>query len=209
MSEALGMDAIIKHAKEQEKKWDWLGAAKSYQEALLSQKDRQTNAAIREREGYALYRAARQSDTSNEFRGRMNEALASYGKAKEFYEDTKDGSTARKLRCESWLAYINYWLALDVAEKEKLVSEAWKLASAAFKLFRDQEEATECARTYNQLSEAALLGCTIEWDPKNIEATNKSAIETGDEAIQLASRLADNDGLSSAYARTAQFLSNL
>lgn len=144
-----------------------------------------------------------QAENQNQFRERIVQAISAYGRASESY--AKLSTDGKQARCDAMLAYMKYWFADNFVEKGSMLNEAWKLAKDAFKLFRDQEDAVECARTYNQLSETALLQCLLEWHHSNIESTIKSAIETGDETIRLVSRLADHNELSKAYVKTASF----
>ncbi len=149
------MESILSLAREQEKSYDWPQASESYQKGLdlISETELGRRAGLQEDLAYAFYRASMQAENQNQFRERIVQAVSAYGRASEFY--AKLSSEGKQARCDAVLAYMKYWFADNFAEKASMLNEAWKLAKAAFKLFRDDEELAECARTYNQLSDCA------------------------------------------------------
>lgn len=95
------MEEILHQAEGLEKKYDWLGAAESYEKALklLSEDDFSRKGDTNERLGYALYRAAFQAESNSGFKERMPQAVSAYEKAKGFYERlTESVKTPRILR---------------------------------------------------------------------------------------------------------------
>ncbi len=86
MSDASSVEAFLSQAEEREKLYNWLGAAEFYEKTFdsASRADSLKLGQIQERTGYALYRAAMQAESVDEFRERMPGAVACYERAKSF-----------------------------------------------------------------------------------------------------------------------------
>jgi len=209
MSEAFGIEQILSQGKEHEKEYDWLGAAESYRNALglVPEQDFLKMGEICERLGYALYRAAMQAESGNEFRDRMRQAVANYEKAKEFYEILSEPrKTPRMLCCDATIAQVSYWFASEVSEKKRLLDKCWQLTKEALKAFKEAGNALEYGKTYNQLSSTAHLICALEWNFQAREKIVREAIEYGEQAINLLSGVGDSSELAIAYVETATYL---
>jgi hypothetical protein len=193
-----------------EKEYDWLGAAESYEKALnlLSEDDFSKMGGIHECLGYALYRAAFQAESNDEFRQRLHQAIADYDKAREHYQRLNElKKTGTVLRCDAMITYIGYWLALEASEKKRLVDECWALTKASLKALSESGLAQEYGETYNTLSSSALLAYCLEWNYQARKGIMKEAVEHGEAAIQFLAGTDDKDELARAYARTSFCLS--
>jgi len=206
MSEGLSAEQILGKAAENEKEYDWLGAAEFYGKALslVPEAGLMKFGQIQERMGYAFYRAAMQAESVNEFRDRMSHSVAHYEKAKESYEKMSEaGKTPRILRCDATIAYIGYWLASEVPEKKRLLEYCWRLAKESLKAFNEAGDGWEYGKTYNQLSSSVVFGFCLEWDFQAREKLTREAVEHGEQAIRSLSPFKDSCELATAYARTA------
>ena len=210
MSKTSSVDAILTQASMKEKEHDWLGAAETYAKGLdsISAQDFSSLGDLHERLGYAFRKAAMQVEDVNEFKNRMNKAAAHYGKALEAYERISDSETAKAkgLRCSAAKAYVEHWLAADSSEKKKWLDECWKLATESMRTFEKGEERSEFAKTYLQLSDAAIFLFTREPDFKSREKVIQEAVESGEKTINFLSPSGDACQLAMAYARTVVFL---
>jgi hypothetical protein len=209
MSNASGAEAVLIQAEKQEKEYDWLGAAESYENCLtsVSQEDASRLGNTHERLGYALSRAAVQADNADEFMERMHKAGLSYEKAREAYlKSSGKVRDPKAVRCGAMKAYIDHWLATEASEKKRLLDECWNLTKESLKGFEEAEEPLEYGKTHNQLSSSTIFIFTREWDFKSREKVMLEAVESGEKAIKFLSNSNDVSELARTYVRTVVFL---
>ncbi len=203
------MEQILARAREQEQEYDWLRAAESYSNVLnlASEQDFSRKAEFYERSGFALYRAAMQADSVDEFKARINHAIGNYEGAREFLGKLSGlGSTARTLRCRAMVSYLGFWLTAEVPEKKRLLDESWKLTMEALKAFKEIGGALEYGMTYNQLSMGAGLGAELEWKPQDRNRIVREAVLHGKQAIEFLSSLRGREGVAETCVKIAGFL---
>ena len=210
MSNTSNVDAILTKANTEEKEYNWLGAAETYAKGLdsISAQDFSGLGDLHERLGYAFRKAAMQTEDVNEFKNRMSKSAAHYGKALEAYGRINDSeaASAKGLRCDAAKAYVAHWLASDSSEKKKWLDECWKLVAESMRTFEKTEEHDEFAKTYVQLSDAAIFLFTREPDFKSREKVIQEAVESGEKAIRFLATSENVSELASAYARTVVLL---
>jgi len=202
------LEEILHQAERSEKEYDWLSAAELYEKALglVSENDFKKGE-THERLGHALYRAAFQAESSNDFQKRMRQAIEDYRKAKEFYGKMGEPeNAARMFRCDAMIAQVSYWLASSPQEKKKLTGECWTHAKACLEAFEKASEAYEYGKTYNQLSTCIDLGFFFGWDFKARERMIKEALEYGEKTIKFLFTVGNSVELARAYVKTANFL---
>jgi hypothetical protein len=210
MSEPLSVESILGQIGEQEKEYDWLGAAESYKKTLIlvPGRDFLKLGEIHERLGCAFYWAAMQAESQEEFKDRMCKAVAGYEKAKGFYERmSEQGKTPRMLRCDAMIAFIDYWLASKVPERKRLLDECWQRTKEALDAFKESGNALEYGKTYNELSLSAYHLYSLEWNFQAAEKIIREAVGYGEQAITLLSGVKDRYELAKAYVKTAHYLS--
>jgi len=203
------VEEILHQAERLEKEYDWFGAAESYEKAmgLVPEDDSARKGKIHERLGYAFYRFAFQAESSDEFRQRLGQAAANYEKARELYQRLNEPKKIGIVcRCDAMIAYIGYWLASEVPEKRRMLSECWRLTKEALKSFEETGETSQHGRTYNQLSSSVVFGFCLEWDFQAREKLIREAVEHGEQAIKFLSAPEDIRELAKAYAKTAFYL---
>ncbi len=203
------LELILGDAEEKERKYAWLRAVKSYVKALdlVPSADYSKRAKIRERIGYAYFRAAMQAEHRDDFESRCNQATEYYRQAKALISRIeKLDEKARALRCDAMIAYLGYWLASEVPEKKRLLDVCWTLAKKSLKEFKKAGNAWEYGRTYNQLSISAFLGSALDWSFEARERVVREAVEHGEQAIKFLSTLEDHHELAAAYVKTAGYL---
>ncbi len=206
LSQTPEAELILAEAKDQEREHDWLGAADSYKRFLELGPGREDvkRAETVERLGYALYRAARQADTAEEFKARIGQSRIRYEQGHDLYE--KLSSVGRKLRCDAMIQHIGFWLASKPDERKKLATEAWRLTRQALEAFEQAGEAQEYGRTYNQAPGNAGFASTLEWNPEAARGFARETVETGEQAISLLTSIGDRHELPRAYFTTATCL---
>lgn len=204
-----GVEAILSQAEKLERQYNWLGAIESYRKALslVSEQDFSRMGEIHERLGYALYRAAMQARSMQEFKVRCVKAIENYEESKEFYAGLRVPEKApRMLRCEAMIAYIGYWRSSKVSEKKRLIDECWRLVKECLKASVEAGSPLEYGKAYNQLSQSALLGFYLEWDFNARKNKIMEAMEHGEQAITFLSTIRDTNELAKAYVKAATYL---
>jgi hypothetical protein len=210
LSAVISVEEILNQAERLEKDCEWLRAAESYEKALklLSEDDFSRKGETHDGLGYAFYRAAFQAESNDEFRQRLNQAIVSYKKARDYYRKLNEPKkTGRILRCGAMVAYVGYWLASEASEKKRLLGECWRFAQDSLRASEESGEAEEYGETFNQLSASALLWFCFEWDYQARKRIIKEVVDHGEAGIKLLSTVDEPDELARAYAKTAFALS--
>jgi tetratricopeptide (TPR) repeat protein len=152
-------ELLLSRAKEQEKEYDWLGAASSYSNAIeaIPKNNFFRVGQTREACAYASFKAAMQAENIKESKDRLSKSEKQYKKAKQSYAEANSPRSASRIhRCEAMIAYLGFWQTSDVPTKKNKVSEAWSSAKRAMDAF-GPDEASEFGKTYNQLFLSAVF----------------------------------------------------
>jgi len=212
MSQRRSSLRVLAQAKEREKKYDWLQAVESYNEAqtsVLKQKNFQKAGEIQERIGFCFQNAAMQAESREEFREKMQYSIEAYEKASGFYETPLNNQTAtRKLRCDAIVKYLGYWLTSDPSEKKKLLDECLELESEALARFSESEDPFEYGKTYNELPLVFFHRAFLEKDRKTLIRVLKKGVQWGEKAIAGLSELGDAYETARAHLTLAICLSD-
>ncbi len=200
---------ILDASRRWEKSYKWQEAAGSYKLALssISEQGPLRTAKLTERIGYALHRAALQSDSTNAFRDTMRAATAEYSRAAGLYEragETEDSPFI--LRCRAMHSYLEYWIAREASEKRSLLGESWHLTKMSLKDFHAMRNSVEFLETFNQLSLAAHLRLPYLSDPKVVREECRQAWRLGELAVKCEAEPAKAAELSRGHVTTASFL---
>ena len=186
---------------------DWLRVALVYSEALenISPHDLTTSAVSREEIGYALFRAAMQSQSEVEFEGRVRQAVENYENAGATYAELGKVGHPSALRTLAMTRYLDFWKARAIEEKQALLEDCWKLTKEALKAFEELGEKREFGITYNRLSWTVMFAATLDDKVENRERRIREAIEEGEKATAF---LESEDKIEAARAaaRTSVFL---
>jgi len=212
MSQRRSSLRVLAQAKEREKKYDWLQAVESYNEAqtsVLKQKNFQKAGEIQERIGFCFQNAAMQAESREEFREKMQYSIEAYEKASGFYETPLNNQTAtRKLRCDAIVKYLGYWLTSDPSEKKKLLDECLELESEALARFSESEDPFEYGKTYNELPLVFFHRAFLEKDRKTLIRVLEKGVQWGEKAIAGLSELGDAYETARAHLTLATCLSD-
>jgi hypothetical protein len=209
LSEAFNVEEILHQAEQLEQEYDWVGATELREKALsmLAQDGFSKIGELSECLGYAFHRAAMQAESPGEFQIRSTKAVQNYQKAKEFYAKAVDSAaTPRILRCDAMITFLGYWLAQKAQEKNRLVTESWRLTKMSLEAFKEVRDTWNYGKTYNQLFLSAGLASFLQWDAKAGEKILKEAVEYGEEAVASLSSLEASQELTKAHVRVATYL---
>jgi len=203
MSKGQSLQRILAHAREKEKKYDWLGAVEFYKKAticVLKQKDPLEAGKIGATSGYCFYRAAFQAETQEEFSKRMQLSIEAYKNAAEQFE--KVHKQTRADYCKALIIWANYWIAPNYMEKRRLLDSCIELWEKVAKNHKEAGDRVEYGKACN-----GLLGCLIdrfeiEQDWPNRRIILAKGLEYGEKAIVNFRQLSDDYELTRAYCLT-------
>ncbi len=205
MPNATSIDTALSSGKRKEESYDWLGAAEIYSASLdsVSPSNYSLAAELHERLGYALRRAAMQADNAVEFRSRLNQAISNYEKSREACGKISNDALnqARCLRCDASKEYVANWLAVESSEKKKSLDNCWKLMGESMQTFQKAKNSEEYAKTFIELSDAAIFLFTREFDFESRKRVIQEAIDSGEKAAEFSSKSEDGFGLAAIHAR--------
>lgn len=184
---------VFQRAALDEKRQSWLEAARRYREALhVASSDSYVMGELHERAGWAISRAALQADEVKEFRERMSQSREAYEAARESYlRLDSPGIQGRVTRCESMVAYADYWLGAPGRERTTKLRQAWQIATAAMNSFAEAGDMEEYTRTFDQVAWSVWVLTYSEWSFQDRKRVAQEAAELARKAAEHRSRSDD------------------
>ena len=193
---------LLEKAKELEKNYEWLQAAKIYEKACDVDKKNILNLAkFHEKKGYCLFRFAFQSEANRKFTQRMLQSADSYSKAGELFQKiSTDNSLAKALRCQAKREYVLSWIETNAKNKIKLLDDWWNLNLKAIKLFKKTDDQLEIVKIYNDLMQGSYDGkFFIELKLEESAKIRDELINFGEQALEILSKINDEHQLARTY----------
>jgi len=188
MAEEKGnLESLLSSAKEQERGYDWQGAAATYSNLIstISKDDVQRIGIIRESIANASYWAAFQSDSLQEFRTRIQKASEDYQKAIDSFKESRERkANARVVRCQAMIEFIRFWVSEKGPDKKKTILEAWRLAKESIAEFEGQSEFLESIQTLNSMWTTAIFGTKFADDPDGLSKPYLEVVDIGERILQ-------------------------
>jgi tetratricopeptide (TPR) repeat protein/KaiC/GvpD/RAD55 family RecA-like ATPase len=197
---------LLADAEKKEKKQEWTAAAECYEKmlSLMPQKDFSRLAEIEGQLGHAYYRAAMQAKNSDQFRDKVRQAAASYGKAREICsKSSMPREKAKKLCYDAMTVYMDFWLALEVSERKRLLDECLIIERKALKAYEENEEIIGLGKTCIELAGFLSDRLDLELDMQTRESLLHEALRVGENAIRIFSEAGDKHELAKAYFVTS------
>jgi KaiC/GvpD/RAD55 family RecA-like ATPase len=184
-----------------EKNHDWLDAAKSYEQILISglQKDRFA-AETWEKIGSSYVLASRQAERTHEFRKLRQLAVEAYEKAAKFFEE--EGLDSQGKTAESLLnaEYARSWLASNSIERRRMLDVCLAFGEKSLEAFKTSGDRSSFGKICNTLSSCLFdlffVTSTLEEKRKIVQ----EGMEKAKDAILALSDLQNNDELLFAYS---------
>lgn len=203
-------EVLLERAGVKEKGYNWVEAARLYEEAAKSFLDKEMvekAAEIREQIGFCFFRAALQADTHEDFRSRMKLAVGAYERAAELSEKAEEeGKRAKISHSKAMAAYASSWIATDPSKKRELLDECWRLGKEVLKDYEEAGDSLGYGRVCNDLSGGCLghrLWLESNWP--ELERMIEEGFSYGEKAIVALSEVGDDYELARAYSWTSWY----
>jgi len=198
MSRSQRLKSILNQANGKEQKYEWLGAAELYGQALGTtlEKDLLRKGELQEQIGYCLYRGAFQAETQEEFKRCMLEAAVAYDRAAGANADVDQ---AKSVHCHAMALYARSWTLVDAAQKKKILDDCSGQLKEAMRFSEEADDSLNYGKSVN-----VLLFCfwdreTVEWDWAENNKHLEEAATHSQSAISTLSEAGDDRELARAY----------
>jgi len=209
MSERQNLEHILGQAKEQEKRYEWLGAVDFHKKALssaLGSQDFLRAGEIVSRIGFCYRRAAFQAENSEIFKERIHLAVESYNQASELFdkaEVAQKEKLAKSTYCKAFSVYANFKLTADLSRKKTLLDECIGMLKEALNAYEEAKDRIGYGKTCNEFLERLEDRISLERDWQKQKIMVWEALNYGEKAIIMLSNAGDDWELARAYLRTS------
>jgi len=192
---------LASKAKEQESKFQWLEAAKSYREFLLSKSlPTSTAAETWKRIGFCYTRASQQSESPEEFKKLRQTAVEAYNRAAETFDKADSlKNQGQKAQCNALAEYVQSWLASDPSERKGELDDCRAFGNKSLALYEESGDQLSYGRMCNDLLLCLLERFYVASDWKEMSDIAQEGINCADKAIAVLSKLEDKKELLRAY----------
>jgi len=192
----------LKKAREQEKKYDWFGAANSYRLVLQGDSEKVSNApGIWERMGFCYQLASRQGEDFEEFKKLAHMAVEAYESAVEILEkENEEESRGKILQQHAAAEYVRSWLASDPLERKETLVRSYELAKRSLDASRNRGEELDYGRTVNDVLECLLERLRVASDFEEMRNLTQEGIECANQAIAVLSKSENRSELLRSYS---------
>jgi tetratricopeptide (TPR) repeat protein len=151
--------ALLEKAKEEENLYNWIEAAKLYEQAAEYYLDKKISEKVAESykmAGHSYERAAETVETAKEYIVLNQHSADAYKKAANLFKQI--GDSAEELECKAEISYVNGLVLSSAKETKMLFSQSYEFFVTSSEYFRKIGDQKGLART---LSRAALLSWYI------------------------------------------------
>jgi len=203
------LESLLDKAKEHEKRYEWLQAAKCYKKAVdLVPKNNILKAAnLHEKRGFCYYRAALQAKTNAKFKKILKQSILAYEKEFELLEKNKNEECqVKKIHADALTAFVRSLIENELKTKKRHLDKWWNLENQVIKAYECSGDLYSAGRICNDLLEYSTFD--RYWLASNFEEHNemrKESLVLAEKAIRIFSHLDDRYELSRAYVYTVWY----
>ena len=190
--------SFLKEAKRLEGQYDWIGAAKLYDQAstlALEKRKFLKAASLFNKLGNACRQAAYQADSKIEFRKRNELAAESYGKVYELYKEKTQVSEPEKKHAEAQALVAKSWIEPEKDKQEEIIDQYINLEEQALKTYEEAGDYLNFGKACNRL--LSFLGEARIWRMTSSE--KQKLFDLGEKSIKIFSNLNDSCELAKVY----------
>ena len=187
-------------AKEMERKYEWLEAAKCYEKASHS-KSGTSAAEIWQRIGFCYNQASKQTKDLEEFKKLRKLAVEAYkNSAKLFEKEESLENQGKTAQCNAIAEYTRSWLAPSPQEKKKMLDDCRAFGNIALKAFRNAGDELNYGKTCNTLLLCLNERLSLASTEKEKRVIAQEGLDCANKAISVLSKLDNKSELLQAYS---------
>jgi len=193
--------ATLKKAKEQEGKYAWLEATKSY-EKLLSSKQTTSSlvAETWEKIGFCYSWASRQTEDLEGFKKLRQLSVEAYKSAAGLFEKEDSlKNQGKSAQCKAIAEYVCSWLASNPSEKRKMLDECIEFGKKSLEVYEKAGDELNYGKACNDLLTCLLERLYVASDSQEMSNVASEGINYANRAIAILSKLTDRSELLRAY----------
>jgi predicted amidohydrolase len=172
MMKAKREGALLERAGVEEKGYNWVEAARLYEEAaksFLGKKMVEEAAGAYKKLGYAYARAAGTAETAEEYAKLSKSAVEAYKEATNLFKQA--GNRPEELECEAEALFAGGLVAASVAEGKKAFSKSYELFIESSELYSKRNDKESSARTLSRAAVASFFlvnYCSDRWETEQL-----------------------------------------
>ena len=205
------IEYLLKNAKVQEEKYNWIEAADIYKQAcFLISKDLEKTAELEESIGLCLFRAAYQTKTICQYKKILKQAAEAYEKVSEIYQKTSTNDRIPKINhTQALIAFINARIETNIPKKRKLLAEWFRLENEALNYYEKIGNQIEIGKTCNELAEKHMDKRILESNWNAIQEGILKEVEYSDRSIRALAKANNEYEIARAYMLAHQSYNNI
>ncbi len=209
MSPDADFELVLRRAEEEERKYNWLEAAESYEQILnLQLRSARVRASTRlsvaetwECVGLCYNRASHQADNVGEFKKLKQLAANAYKTAAQLFEkEDRLGSQARSARCGAIAEYACSWLASDSSERRERLDKCGILVKKSLAAYEGIGDELNYGKTCANLLPILYERLNVASDAGEKQILGQEGIDCADKSISILSKLGSKNELILAYS---------
>ncbi|MCW4051835.1 MAG: hypothetical protein NWE78_01330, partial [Candidatus Bathyarchaeota archaeon] len=201
MSSQPDINAVIEKAQEEERRWNWIAAAKLYEQELQSETLAGSSAAeLWEKTGFCYSRASQQAKKLEDFKNLRQQAVEAYKRAaKTFDKEGSLQSPGRTAQCKAVAEYLHSWLVSDPAEKRKMLDKCLEFGNESLKAYENAGDKLGYGKMCNDLLLCLLDRLHVASDSQEMKSIAQEGIDCADKGTAVLSKLGDKKELLRAH----------
>ncbi|MCZ2809707.1 MAG: hypothetical protein O2V44_10170, partial [Candidatus Bathyarchaeota archaeon] len=188
--------ALLERAGVEEKGYNWVEAAKLYEQAaksFLGKKMVEEAAKTYKKLGYAYARAAETSETAEECVELNKRAIEAYKEAANLFKQTVN--RPEELECEAEALFASGSVASTVAEAKKAYSKSYELFSESSEHYSKEGDQESLARALSHAAVASYFQVIYCSDRREIEQLAREGRDIADKAWKLSKEIGNIQSL--------------
>ena len=192
-------ETIVERAEAEEKEYNWIEAAKLYDQVAKSYMDKNLTdkaADVYFKEGDAYFYAANKAETADEYEEILRDSIYALERASNLYRQI--GNKPNELMCEAGIIGIEGHLASSIEEAKKMTYKAYELYLEASELYFKENDQENYRRTLYWVVSSIYRHIALSSDPEEIGKLCQEGTNLALKAWSLSKTTGDFQNLSKA-----------
>ncbi len=192
--------AFLAKAEEHEKAYEWTEAARCYEQVVVSSAKTSFINDLWEKIGFCYAYASRQAKNTADFLKLRQSAVEAYHRSAKNVdtEETLEGQAKRAQR-NAAAAFVGSWLAPTPQEKRAKLDESLRLGKESLERYKTAADKLNYGKVCNDLLFCFFERLCVASDWKELKNIAQEGVNYGLDAIEVLSKLGDENELLSAY----------